>query len=810
MSTPTRAARATAAWLWLACAVPAQVTNELDFDTTQLPVATVPPNGSTHTISASTTFVGQHLELHAPLLVPSGVELRLERSILKVFGDIRIEDGGRLSVIDSDLLMPCQYQLQYRLWVVGGLLHTERAVIGGGRVGSQLYWTTILLLRGTWLARQTVLQATGVTLSSGRTGFGGNPLWKGGSLFADGLWEGDSSDAIQMSGVGDATLANGTMNVALYYDAGANPAPASVTFDMDSRSWQNIVYGDPAVHAGVTAPLPLHPCRLELRNHRSPWWVLFAVNVSTSGPLQTLTLENAEDIGAAFSGTDIVGSPVLGGPWSTHYSRLPGLPSTALPGHHAIPPSCSVRLGNAMFRSGSAPTAWNRVRSWGLYASGPGNDVSITGPTSISEIILRGGTMTLSGSDSYDMNIACQKVELRNAANLQMSNVSLGRFGIYAGSTGLIDAGDASTCTVTTARAGRVRLRTTNAAAITVQNVVGRENLLPEAIAGTVALPQAAPTQNTDLQNADFEAPLLAGNVPPYWLAQAVTGSLVTDPSPGSPGNRSYETIVQSSSTSLQKMLTLPRETFVTVIGAAKVVQPPASGNLFLQTSQGTTVASKATNLATAGWQRLHVPSFTVAPGGAPTLVKFAATGSPATVRLDDVRAAIGSWWDIDNLGNLDFELGYRGVGRAPHYWTPPDAWGVYHMRCDASTIVRPGAAPGSQSNHGTLTDAGANAYKVLTFPRAGDVLVFSGWVRGVAAAPGTSMSALAGDGPGYAAIGVGNNQLSPPMPCDGAWHPFTLTYTVPQNPVYTRLDLYMGGKAGDEFWCDDITVEIR
>ena len=207
----------------------AQAANEYDFDTTQRPLQTIPPNGATHTIASPVTYTDQNLQLLAPLRILANGELRLVRSQLKVQGNILMETGSRLTVIDSSLLLPNQFSGQYEIRNEGGLLHTERATIGTAYLGTSINQVRLLHLRGTWLARQTVLQGLITLISDGRLGWSGDPRLKGGSVFGDGVYEGDYADAIHLSGVGDAELANGTMNIAFYFDAGTGVTPSSST-----------------------------------------------------------------------------------------------------------------------------------------------------------------------------------------------------------------------------------------------------------------------------------------------------------------------------------------------------------------------------------------------------------------------------------------------------------------------------------------------------------------------------------------------------------------------------------------------------
>ncbi len=795
----------------LAAPAVAQVANEFDFDPRQLPPTTISPNGPVHVISTNTTWAGQNLVLNVPLTIAANAELRVERATLMVHGDVTLHDGGRLTVVDASLLLPNQFQRQHEFRIEGGVVHTERATIGSTHVlGNVLHATRLHLLRGTWLARETVVQALVTILSYGRTGWEGNPLHKGGSVFADGLYEGDRADALHMSGLGDASLANGTMNVALYYDAGVATQPVAATLDLDRRNRLTLVYGAPGVHTGVTFPIQGHLNRLALQHHRVPSWQLFAINASSSAQTNTLTLRNAEDVSCSFQGTNLVGSPALGGPWGTYYSVLPGLPSTSRPGHHAMPPGCSVRLGNVTFVSG--PSDWNRIRFWGLYAHGSGTNLTVTGPTAFAELQVRnGGQVHLIGTKSFDMGVLCETVRVFDASSLHLTNVALGAFDTGGTSRGLLEANDSSTCTIDTARSSLLRLRATSpSASITATNLLGVENLLVDNPGGgTIHVGQAAPGQNTDLQNLGFEsAPV--GSVPPYWTAQGLTATAATDVAPGAGGTRSVTLAAQAVNGTLQKRLTLPPETFVSVIGAAKVLQAPGGGApLRLQVANGANVQAAPLAPAPLGtWQRVHVPLLTVGTATPLTTMEFVAGGLPATVRLDDVRVQVGSWWEADNLANLGFEWGCRYQGLAPTYWSAPDAWQSYqvHGESDAS-IVRPAAAAGSRSIRLTLQGPDGSLYKDLTFLRPGDTMVVTGWARGVG---GGLMRANIGDGATFAIVGFGPNVLTPPLPCDGTWRQFQLTYVPPSNPTYTRLYLGCYASAGVQCWWDDLTVEIQ
>ncbi len=794
----------------LATAV-AQAANEFDFEPAWLPVTTIAPNGPTHVVSVPTTYVGQNLELNAPLTIAPGAELRLVRCCLRVRGDVLLQDGARLSVIDGSFLLPNAQQQEHEIRMEGGLLLTERATIGSDYIGANLAQTRLLHLRGTWVARHTVVQALVTILADGRNGWFGNQAHKGGSVVASGMFEGDRADAVHLSGMGDVTLADGTMNVAFYYDAGAPTAPAAATIDLGSDAPQTVVYGDPTVHSGVTNPLPAHPCRLELRNHRSPTWQFFAVNANATGPLQTLTLRRANDILCNFRGANLTGQPALGGPWASYYSTLPGLPSTEKPGFHALPPGCSVRLGNVQFQSGPGANDWNRIRGWGLYVAGAATNVTVTGPTMFAELQLDGGQMTLQGTGSYDLGVFANTVRLYQNAALTLRNVRLGEFSVYPGVVGLIEANNYSTCTIDGARSGPLRLRVTApGASITAQRVVDVGALvLDNAGGGALQVVQATAAQSFDGQNLGLDAPMVAGGSPPHWSGTGGGGSLVADPAPGAPGASSVQWASNVANATVGKQWLLPAETTVAAIAAVKRINTPAGAQPGVRVVHQGQSRSGLIAASSTAWQRAFVAPLAVTNSLAQVAIEHFHPQAPATTRLDDLRIVLGHWWSNDNFDNLQFEGSLRSLGGGGGAVGAPDAWEAFQSTCAADAgVVRPGAAAGSRSLRLVSGANVSNLFKAWTFLRAGDVVAVTGWARGTGGA-GAAMEAIIGNGPTFYVVGP-PNVFSGPLAADGVWRQFTLTYTVPNNPSWTRLDLGCFGPPGSTFWFDDLTVEVR
>lgn len=797
----------------LGAALTGQAPGELDFAPAMLPlvdVTSVLSQGSAPVVlTTPLTLVGQNLELHVPLTIAAGGDLQLVRSSLRVYGEVKVLPGGRLSVVDSELTLPNQFQNQFELRVEGGLLHSERATIGSGYLGGLLQQTRLLLLRGTWLARHTVVQGLVTTIGEGRAGWQGNPQWRGGTLVAKGLFEGDRADAMHFASLGDGELVDGTMNVGLYVDVGAATAPSTSVLDLDARHPLTLVYGDPAVHAGVTNPIAASPVRIRLQNHRSPTWMLFATEATGNGPLQTLQLRHAEGILCNLRGTDLTGSPQLAGPWATHYAELPGLPSTERPGHHSLPPGCSVRLGNVRFESG--PNDWNHVFAWGLYLKGGNTNLTITGPTNLAELFATDAHVQLAGTGSFDMGVFAETVRLFGTAVVTMTNVRLGDTTRGSGLVGLVEANDQSHCSLQHVRTGAVRLRTTwPQASITTQNVFDAERLVVEQFGGPVTQLQATPTQATDLQNADFEQPLLPGGSPPYWLVQGGSGARIGSPAPGSSGAFCYQFQPVAAAASVGKVLTLPPSTGVSLLGTAQVQSAPASGTARFVATHGALSAAVPLAMASGSWQRALAPLLTTGASLGTVSLQFETANTSNALRLDDLRVVLGSWWDDDNLLNFDFDDDCRARGRAPDYWPEPDGWRGFRLSCETDAAdLAPGAAVGSRSLRTTLHAPLGNIYKQLRCLRAGDRLSLTGWVK----VPNGTVQVLIGDGFTYYTSTPPNVQ-SNLLTAGPGWQQITWpgsgTYVVPANPTFTRIDLVCQGPVGSQVWFDQFTVSIQ
>jgi hypothetical protein len=794
------------------------------------PVIVAPNSGSDYIVVGVVTLNPGHYEIRANLILGHGSELRIRGAMVDIVGNVELREGGHLSAVDSTVRQVNSYPRQFGYTWTGGHLYTERCVIGGIKTGYLVNFSAFWLHRGLWEAVDTTVQySAGILPGVARRGFNGNAAWKGGTLIARRLFQGEAPDFVYGSSLGDVMLSDSTFNLSIgvYADG---PAPVQATFDMSSRNpIVHDVYGDPANHAGVTRPIANSTWRLQLDNVRVPFWHLVANDMSNSGRPLTLTMDNAENVLCAFSGRDLTGSPTLGGDWSRYQGQLPGLPSAAPPGWHAMPPGASVSLGNATFRAGATDAL---VRQWGIYLIGPSSNVSVTGTSAIAEIVLEDARLSLQGGKDFDMGLLAATIDLHGTSVLTANNVSIGQFGAVHGLYGKIEAVGRATCTLTNVRVADCALITgietkPNSSQGLAQGRITVQNVYPEGQLdqipyppGSITVARASVTQNTDRQNLGFEGGIQASGSPDYWSVQSIAaGSLVTGrPSPCPSGTRSYRYQTSGSAGRLFKSLTLPEGTHVTLLGHARIQSLAGGQSLgFGLSAPGSTSRQGLLGTGLTTWQLVSVPDLILGPGNAvPVEAAFFNTpAGNADVLLDDVRVHISNWWDNNNLANLDFEdTRYRDGGGYPEYWRAPDYWHVSRGIAVAESADRRPGSPGQRSVRVTqLGDITTDLYKDWTFLLPGDVVTVQGWVKGIPIGTTSCWIQLQlGEGFSWNDRGYGNNQWAI-FPSDRQWRQFSLTYTVPCPPIkqaFTRFNVDCFRGDGNVLLVDDITVTIR
>ena len=625
-----------------------------------------------------------------------------------------------------------------------------------------------------------------------------------------------------MSGLGDASLSNSVFNIGLFVYADGQ-SPLATRLDLDTKNliaWD--VYGDAGTHADVTRPLPASPFRLQLASVVVPSWSLVTMNVTMGGPPVELVLDNAESLICNFHGRNITGSPRLGGDWSA-FPTAPGLPSTMVPGWHTMPPGASVGLGNVTFKAGTTPAS---IVSWGLYLSGAGTDVTVSGACHIAEVWLEDGKLSLDGGSEYSAGLAANTIELHGTASLTVRNGAIGEFGTFRSTSARVAAHGRSRCVIDRARISDVHFSTArehlqngsqnvDAAAIAITNAIEDGNLRTSPSAGgSIWVGRSGPGEPYDLQNLDLDG-AIQGNAPAFWAVQSGSASKTSERRPGSTGSGGVRYQSPSSAVAgMLKELRLSPGSQVHAFGWAKLGNSAGSGVLDLRV-EGHGLERRVLDGTPGTWRLLHVPTYTVGSGETSTRVSLGASGASAfDVTVDDVRVRVANWWENDNLLNLDFDGGFRDRGRAPLFQPSPDAWRAWGARClPEYSVRRPGAGAGTRSLKLTAQDVNGFIQKDLSFLAPGDRFTLKGWVRGDPAAGGAACYTMVQVGEGHdywnTANGV-NKKWS--VAGDGQWHAFTIDYVVPAPPTkqaFTRISVVSWGAPGNVLFADDFSAVI-
>jgi hypothetical protein len=745
---------------------------------------------------------------------PAGGELRVRNAHVVVVGDVVLGIHGELHVTDSTFRLQNRWQSEHNYTWREGKLVTERAVIGGTPYATATFW----LNNGLWIARQTTIEHSGgILLGWSRHGYLGDPTQRGGTLIADGLFQGNVADALHMSGWGDATVSNSDFAIGLYVYADGRQA-STTRLDLDSGRPHTDVFGDPAVYSGVTRPLRESPARLELRNVRVPRWQITFFDIRNGGAPTKLVLDNADQVICSFGGRNVTGSPVLGGSWGP---RPPGLPSTRLPGFHPIPPGNSVTLANATLEAGNRAA---HVFGWGLYFTGPATDIAIRGASLIVEQYLDDGRMLLEGDGDWSMGVHANSIQLHGDAMLTIRKAAIGEFGAFRITGSQIVAHGRATCDMYDVRLSDVRLATEwddltlnptaknlNEGRITVHRGFeqGRIDRAP-AGNGTVDIARALPGQNNDLQNLDLEAPVNGGR-PDYWYTTGVNGARSSSRPPGSSGSWSFRYRTSGGGGSLWKSLAVEPGAYVHLLGWLNVASQNATPLALRIAGANNANRSSAGASATGSWQFVQVPIYGALTGETGQILSIDdGTGGSTDALVDDLRVHVAAWWDQDNLANLSFDdpNAYRSPGLAPDFWRGPDSWLVWQANCEPDA-PRTGSG---RSVRMTTTAMQGTISKQLSFTRPGDRIAIRGFVRGIAA-PGAScwLKAQIGEG-----SWLGSLAQNPATPGDGSWVRFDVQGHVvpprsspPAKWEFTHVIFECFGGAGNRMWIDDVEVEI-
>ncbi len=770
------------------------------------------------------------------LIVRAGGTLILEDVFLQMRGDIILEEGGLIRIVDSEISLQCSRPLEFNVNWKGGHLSTLRTLIGGDTLLRQT--TTFNLDWGLWTARDTVVENSAGILIGAYAGRQGDLRRRGGRLVADGLFGGRGGDFISMSGFGEAVLKNSAFGIVMrLYEASGQGATA-VNLDLPSnRLIPARVYGDSGFHNSSARPpvtsgfsIPGSPWRLELENTTVTGWKLSIYDVGVSRSARTYIITSQDPVPIGLHG-ELIGSPSLVNPgtWATWYPVPPQLPTTGVPGGHGIPPNCGVQMGAITIMSPAAN--WSYVSNWSFYLR-HNSDFLVRGATRIGELFLsHNSQMTLEGNEAYDAGLLTVACETLDDSILTIRNATVGSEDYL---TPVLLATGRSRVLLQDVRYRKVLLETgfqsrpgpgfgIGSAAIKVERSfpsdVQSETFISVAIpSGSIDLGLANSSENTDVQNLNFAAPVVGG-VPSFWKGVNVAGVASAVTSPASLDAQSFR--YQASSTAgssgkIYKRLKIKPGARVHASGWARsvVAAPGVVTRCAIAGSTGTVVS---TPLVLDGlWHPFQLPTYTMQPGD--VSVDFQVAHSNLTgptglqVLVDDLEFRVSKFWETDNLINLGFEeASFQGIVASAVADRSPDFWS---LRNGDASVAAPRSGVGSASVLVTATGAAGVArdrtvlLKDLEYPRAGRSLQITGYVRGVPVA-GQSF-------PIWIYVGEGRRYFETTTKqqhaADGTWRFFSLNYTIP-NPKKRGVPSTLaitGGSNGDQLFVDDVKVTIQ
>ncbi|MCA8942281.1 MAG: hypothetical protein KDB80_06935 [Planctomycetes bacterium] len=803
------------------------VTTDADKATT-LPVTIIGSNGTYNGAAAyfvtdeqvwtdGTFQVQNGTSGRCDLVIDNGGTLRIEDSSLQVRGNIWFREGGTLQLIRTDCTLRNSYPRQYNYEWEGGHLYTKRCTIGGYDNGSSQI-TNFWLNRGFWTLRDTVVQHSGGIL----LGYLGHlPGMQGGSLDADGLVAGIASDAVVMLGRGDATVRNSRFPIKmdLYATQGG-------TVDLDLQHDTTIdhrVYGDANVHdtfynAPVTAHIPGSPWRLELVNTSVVDWAVAINEVRPNNPALDIRLHNASKVNLRVMGHDLTGSPTLSGPWRSYYPApmpLPGLPASQAPGEHGIPPGCSITIGNATF---SAPSnQWAYPTDWAFNFWGDSTNFTISGSMRIGELFMDDAArVTLQGSGEYNAGILAQTFDINGLANLTIRNATIGNAG--SGFQAAITSYGRASVTLDNVTTQSVLLRTArglwwphqgvNLATIDMSNYLEEGDLgLQSAHSGSITIHDASTTQNTDLQNLDFEGAVQGGR-PDYWAVSNVSGYQSATHRAGA---SSFTYASNSGSGSMRKRLTIPPETDVEFDGWIQLTTATSGATVkaFVQGSSGN--RREVTPMLVVGsWAYFCTGAYVVRSNDTWVELGVEHAGGSAyhEMRCDAFQVRTSSWWEDDNLGNLAFEddrigeiPGLDESGNGPNHW---HNWRTFAQI--ETNDLRPGTSGSRAMRISTLT-LSSQLHKRLSFIEPGQTIRFRGWVKPLNGTADPVKVIVSEYDSNWWDLNYGNN--AGVVLSGSTWQSFDLTYVVPGGSLKadeTSLTVSSNGA----YLIDDFSVEIQ
>lgn len=809
-----------------------------DLDLRSLATTTVAPNdrsGARPAYVVSTKLLPWTGRIHfedaggtpCDLIVRAGGQITIDKAHVELVGDLILEQGGSMRIVDSTFLLRLGQPGQFIYLWRGGWLDTLRTTIGGWEARS--YTTGFKLNNGLWTARDTTVVGTGGIL----IGETAAPLAEqGGTLIADGMFSGRIGDFIHMQGRGNATVRNSHVGISLrLLDPG--PTSSNIPIDVGDVVIARRVYGDASFHESVTHHIPNCAFRLELENCSVNQWNLQFREAGAGRNPRTYELSGEARLTIHVAGDDITGSPVLLGPWRSFFpgsDPLPGLPSANYPGYHRIPPGCGVRIGAVSIVA--PPTSWTKALFWTLHFNGNATNFSVTGPSRFSEILVGGGTLTLAGARGYDMGVSATGMLAHSTGTIVVRGAMVGTDATQQGDANATGMG---AIVMEDCKVRRLLLRTSGQTILPpfgqdlgtavlrrfVQSCEPTETLTTRMNrAGSVTVEQASAAQSTDLQNLDFERGVQGNGAPSYWRGTGMSGLASTQRRPGAATGQlaSFEYRAAAAGGEIRKTITAPEDARFEWHGHVRVLAATGSETLEFAIEGGGGGRSAVSVLVVPGaWTSFHVPQYAVAPGDASIafVVRHAgASGASLRMLLDDFTICAASFWEDDNLVNLDIEEPLlRSMPSEPDGNLAPDYWSVINCAAVLETVDRPPGSPGLRSARLVVFGPTGSIKKRLRFVAPGQIVTVTGKAK-VVSGPGNPASffyAYVGEATRFWDSTYGNN-LQQRFNSGTGWNSFSIAYTVPSPPVKLEYTTFAvaGALTGDTILVDDFTVTVR
>ncbi len=367
----------------------------------------------------------------------------------RIRGNLILEAGGVLTAENATIEIMPTYDAQFNVVFKGGKLITRNVTIGGNPPGEHGFALHCCIGgRGQWEATDTTVRYI--------YGIG---IEEGFRLDAVRLKAGPHSDNIHMNG-GQAVFKDSSYNICLTIDA---DVPGNYDFDLPIDRAVNTVF-DSSRFAGMRY-------RLELVNHRAPFWRVGMRRVTMDGPPVTITLRDCPMMGPMVEGENLRGEIRMVPAGLKNRLEWPvaaGLKDAPEP--PLIAPNTTVVTGNVTWRTLEKPAGCN---GWNFYLRGKQTDVTLPGPMHIMEIILYAGKMAVVGTPgAHDAWCNALVHHAHHDAHLILRNVTLGwkcgdrRDQIIAFDRARVEIEDAKVV-------NRMLLKTTANGVITARGVTG-------------------------------------------------------------------------------------------------------------------------------------------------------------------------------------------------------------------------------------------------------------------------------------------------------------------------------------------------